>query len=174
MAVVRGDSSNHNEPAVIGVSTADGEGMGVFGQADEGSGVLGMSTDWHGVYGHSVHEHAVVGEADEGAGVVGRGKKWFGVYGHSENEVGVYGESDQFEGVRGVSHSGNHAGVVAINETGGVALYAKSPSAARSCAFFDGNIEVKYNSGIRLNNWLLDAALIEGIMNRLSKLENPR
>jgi hypothetical protein len=129
MPIVRGDSANPNEGAVQGVSTANEQAMGVYGEAANGSGVVGYSTAWHGVYGHSVKQHAVVGESDQGSGVVGIARKW----------IGVYGESAEFEGVRGLSKSADHGGVVALNEAGGTALYAKSTNDA---GVFDGSVVV--------------------------------
>ncbi|MEU7871800.1 hypothetical protein [Dactylosporangium sp. NPDC049140] len=129
MPVIRGDSANPNEGAVQGVSTANDQAMGVYGEAAHGSGVIGRSTAWYGVYGHSVSQHAVVGESDQGSGVVGLARKW----------IGVYGESAEYEGVRGLSKSADHGGVVALNEAGGAALYAKS---ANDAGVFDGNVVV--------------------------------
>src|ERR1700731_4924898 len=51
-----------------------------------------------------------------------------GLAGHSHTGIGELGESDTFEGVRGVSHSKDHGGVVAVNDSrdGGDALYGES------------------------------------------------
>ena len=48
-----------------------------------------------------------------------------GVWGDSRDAAGVYGTSALFDGVHGVSLSAQHAGVSAINDGGGIGLYAQ-------------------------------------------------
>lgn len=157
MAPIQGESSNPNEPAVHGKSTAQDQGMGVMGEATRGSGVIGTSTDWIGVYGESARfegvrgtskskDHAgvvgtneaggvaVYGAGDPGPGVIGMSTKWVGVYGETasvENgPAGVWGE-----------HKGAGIGIKAISNTG-IGLFAFSNGTA---AKFQGDIHVTGN-----------------------------
>jgi hypothetical protein len=153
MPVVRGDSANPNQPAVLGKSTAQDQGMGVMGEAARGSGIIGKSTDWIGVYGESTNFQGVHGESKnkDHAGVVGInnaggaalygegsvglqaiGKKWVGVYGETRapadvGAAGVWGDGLQGgDGVRGVSTALNKAGVAGFHLSGvGPGVYAE-------------------------------------------------
>ncbi len=121
MALVRGESSKPNEPAVHGKSTATDQGMGVMGEATRGSGVIGMSIDWIGVYGESKGFNGVLGSttADGHAGVAG--------VADSGNSNGIYGRSKNANGVVGYSSATGHSGVAGVNEDGdGPGVYGRS------------------------------------------------
>lgn len=108
MALIRGESSNPNEPAVHGKSTAPDQGMGVMGEATRGSGVIGISTEWIGVYGESAGFEGVRGTSKNNnhAGVVGTNEAGgFGVYGEGTNGTGVFGKSKGWHAVGGISES---------------------------------------------------------------------
>lgn len=166
MAVVRGDSENSNEPAVLGNSTAQSQGMGVVGRATRGSGVIGESVDWIGVYGESNNlegvrgtsknkNHAGVvginkegGEAIRGegnSGLIGIGEGWVGVYGETQAEAsvgaaGIWGDGkDESVGVKGHARAPEKAGVAGYHLTNsGPGIYGEGSPAGR----FNGNVEV--------------------------------
>jgi hypothetical protein len=79
-------------------------GTGVFGQVDTGNGVAGWTNDSSnsGVWGNNT---------SDGPGV--------GVAGSSVNGVGVLGTSTNSSAIQGTSQSSEHAGVAAINDSGG-------------------------------------------------------
>ena len=92
-----GDSSDPTVPAVKGESTSGG------------FGVLGICDVGHGVHGQSKTSRGVVGESEE----------FHGVFGKSRNNVGVAAESQNTEAMNALSHSGNHAAIIAIDDANG-------------------------------------------------------
>jgi hypothetical protein len=151
-------------PGVYGVS-AESDGIRGIGHSDAHAGVYGESDGYEGVRGvsHSAHG-GVVGVNDvpitvEGAGpgVYGTSASSYGVYGSissafvpgpavvagvwGENTgtgTGVKGTSQGGDAVAGFSSSGQHAGVSAVNDSGGFGLWARGTPAGH----FQGNVEV--------------------------------
>ena len=79
MANRKGDSSTHSVPGIVGVNTAQGDG--VWGQSDDVRGVVGVSNTGSGAWGHTVNGRAVVGVNNEDStGVCGETKKGSGVW----------------------------------------------------------------------------------------------
>ncbi|MDF0668136.1 MAG: hypothetical protein P0119_18995 [Nitrospira sp.] len=174
MALIRGESSKPNEPAVHGKSTATDQGMGIMGEAARGSGVIGVSTDWIGVYGESTNFEGVRGTSKnkDHAGVVGTneaegvalfgegsaglqaiGKKWIGVYGETQapanaGAAGVLGEGKNGgDGVKGHASGPGKAAVCGFHLTNqGPGIFGKGVPAGR----FEGDVEV--TGDIRLTN----------------------
>lgn len=128
MALVKGDSNNANDAAVLGVNTAQ-NGRGVYGESQKGYGVLGHSNEQAGVIGQSEVQYGVYGEtnAEYHAGVVGinnntSDKAGMGVLGKSKG-VGVWGESTTWNGIYGVSKSEiGGAGVLGENTGNGIGV----------------------------------------------------
>lgn len=172
MALIRGESSNPNEPAVLGTSTAPDQGMGVMGTATRGSGVIGTSVDWIGVYGESNKfegvrgtsknkDHAgVVGTNEAGgsafygegsAGLIAVGKQWVGVYGETQAQpgvgsAGIWGDGKNGgDGVKGHASAPGKSGVAGFHLTNqGPGIFGKGSPAG----FFEGNVNITGNLNV--------------------------
>jgi hypothetical protein len=97
----------------IGIAGSTDIGVAVQGSADVGVAVKGYAAGGIGVYGQS---------AANMAAIIGQN------FGADENNAapGVYGESGNADGVYGITHTSQHAGVSANNDSdGGVALGRK-------------------------------------------------
>lgn len=73
-----------------------------------------------------------------GMGVYGDSDNGYGVYGSSATSVGVSGTSESFDGISGSSTASNHAGVAAVNDSGGFGLWARGTPAGH----FEGSVQV--------------------------------
>ncbi|MEZ4733915.1 MAG: hypothetical protein R3E79_43035 [Caldilineaceae bacterium] len=188
MALIRGESSNPNEPAVHGKSTANDQGMGVMGEATRGSGVIGVSVDWIGVYGESARFEGVRGTSKnkEHAGVVGTneaggtaiygegatgiqaiGKQWVGVYGETQansdiGSAGVWGDGKNGgDGVKGHANAQGKAGVAGFHLTNkGPGVFGKGSPAG----LFEGNVVVTGSLTVR-------GVDLETLLQRIAQLE---
>lgn len=169
MALIRGESSNPNEPAVLGTSNAPDQGMGVMGTATRGSGVIGTSVDWIGVYGESNKfegvrgtsrnkDHAgVVGTNEAGgsafygegsAGLIAVGKQWVGVYGETQAQAGVGSAGVWGDGKNGGDGVKGHASAPGKSAVAGFHLTNQGPGIfgkGSPAGFFEGNVEVTGN-----------------------------
>jgi len=89
-----GDSSQQNQPGILGRNSADG--VGVNGESDGGRGVAGFSKTWQGVYGFSDSNAGVVGESNglDGVWGISNSKQHAGVSGHN----GAGGLAGSFDG----------------------------------------------------------------------------
>ncbi|KON88938.1 hypothetical protein AF332_20520 [Sporosarcina globispora] len=173
MALIRGESSNPNEPAVLGTSNAPDQGMGVMGTATRGSGVIGTSVDWIGVYGESNNyegvrgtsknkDHAgVVGTNEAGgsafygegsAGLIAVGKQWVGVYGETQAQPGVGSAGVWGDGKNGGDGVKGHASAPGKSAVAGIHLTNQGPGIrgkGSPAGFFEGDVHVTGN--IRAN-----------------------
>ena len=152
VAAVRGDnfstgpSAGQTLSGVLGVVTAQENGVGVVGAAGAGpklffgeTGVLGVTNSF-GVVGRSllgvivedggtlVAGTGVVGESDGGVGVHGVSTEGWGVIGSSRDGVGVEGTSD--EGLAGVHGSSSDRYGVYGESQNGVGVLGVSPTNA--------------------------------------------
>jgi len=114
--------------AVSGIGR--GSSDGVHGDSDSGTGIQGNSNSGPGVSGASTNGDAVTGLSQNKNGVHGTALGGGG--------AGVLGGSATGDGVRGESNSNQHAGVSAINDSGGFGLWARGNPAGH----FEGNVEV--------------------------------
>jgi hypothetical protein len=73
-------------------TTIDGNGVGVYGEADLGTGVQGVATSGTGVEGSSSTGTGVDGGSSSGYGVLGESTSNYGVIGVSATGNGVYGQ----------------------------------------------------------------------------------
>jgi hypothetical protein len=149
-----------SDPTAPGVWGESNTGPGVLGKSvrapaaipgsGESDGVQGESFR-NGVHGisHSSSDSGVWGENKGGGyGVGGSTNSNFlldpnigtaGVWGHNfGSRWGIKGTSAGGDGVFGYSWSNVYAGVSALNESGGVGVFAKGAPAGR----FDGNVEI--------------------------------
>jgi hypothetical protein len=145
--------------ATIAESGVWGEHPGLAGHAGVGIGVKGTSVSGDGVYGtgarNGVHgqtaspgDSGVWGENTGGGnGVAGSTNSAYqagasgtaGVWGSNFGSgIGVKGTSTNGDAVVGVSTSTTHAGVSAVNDSGGFGVWARGAPAGH----FEGNIEV--------------------------------
>jgi hypothetical protein len=149
-----GSSGAGQAGVVFGITSSDNGSTAISGRAygqdprfgDYSTGVSGESNQGGiGVSGAC---------AGSGPGVQGSSTSGPGVYGSSVSNAGVLGESTDFDGVKGVSHSAQHAGLSAVNDSqwigsdygnfavwatsNGTALYARGSPAA----YFEGDVKV--------------------------------
>ncbi len=177
--------------ATVGVNdnATDTAGPGVFGKS-RGTGVWGESETWMGVFGYSISTSGGAGVMGQalGAGVIGESKTWMGVYGKTEsitggagvmgehiaNGTGTVGKSKGGVGVLGVSETneGIHAetnspGTAAIatynnNPNGtGAAIFAKKEGTQGHAGFFDGDVFITGNLGVKGDITLANADFAE-------------
>jgi len=148
--------------------TAYGGGSGVHGTSENGYGVQGGSQRAEGIYGwtlqgsNGVHGKSsnsggsgVWGEnAAAGYGVSGSTNSSFvpgsgvtsGVWGNNAGSgAGVKGTSASGDGVLGVCGSNTHAGVSAVNDSGGFGVWARGTPAGH----FEGNVEITADLTVR-------------------------
>jgi hypothetical protein len=158
-AGVFGESS-----AADGVHGQTVNGAGVSGESQNGNGVRGSSAKAEGVYGETllgsngVHGKSansggsgVWGENTGGGyGVSGSTNSNFvagsgvtaGVWGNNAGSgTGVKGTSIGGDAIVGVSSSKVHAGVSAVNDSGGFGVWARGTPAGH----FEGNVEITAN-----------------------------
>jgi hypothetical protein len=110
------------------VTTVEGAGPGVYGESNWSDGVQGISH--HGGYGAKGSTNTPY---QPGPAAVS------GVWGdNSGTGIGVKGTSQGGDGVTGFSSANNHAGVAAINDSGGFGVWARGTPAGH----FQGNVEV--------------------------------
>jgi hypothetical protein len=129
----------------------DSGGTAIFGSTDSGVGVQGQSFGGAGVYGAG--STGVLGVDNTGTPDYQLADRPAGVVGHSVDNYGVYGHSANFDGVKGVSSSGAHAAVAAINTasltgalssfgvyawSNGTGVYAQGNPAG----YFQGDVQV--------------------------------
>jgi hypothetical protein len=103
---------------VLGTSS-DSKVAGVKGDATEAKGGFG-------VWGVCDTGHGVHGDSKTSRGVVGTSEGFHGVFGKSRDNVGVAAESQNAEAMNALSHSPNHAAMVAINDANGVGVQGRS------------------------------------------------
>jgi hypothetical protein len=120
-----------------------------FGRAGDGSPGVG-------VYGLSDIGSGVHGESYDGDGVSGSGDDGTGVHGLSQNADGVLGES----------RSNAHAGVSAINDSGGFGVWARG----RVGGHFEGDVEIngvlKAEGNAGVAGWFTGNVKIDGILSK--------
>jgi hypothetical protein len=150
IAVLGGD------PNVFPVSM---NGAGLIGLSDAREGIVGASSVASGVLGVSSSGAGVTGQRSSitdtsGSGVEGRGGAW-GVFGQGYGAgvkgvsmfgsagVGVHGESMDSNGVLGVSHHASNAAVSAVNDAGGIGLWAECTPGAGPAGHFRGDVTVE-------------------------------
>jgi hypothetical protein len=135
-----------------GVQGFSWPGPGVLGNSENGFGVQGTSVNGSGMHGTSETQspnHAgVLGEnVNGGYGISGSTNSYYqpgpsgiaGVWGNNTGSgTGVKGTSQGGDAVAGFSSSNGHAGVAAINDSGGFGLWARGTPAGH----FQGNVEV--------------------------------
>lgn len=68
-----------------------------------------------------------------------------GVLGVSQDGVGVRGESQNSNGVLGLSHHPVAAAVSAVNDAGGIGLWAESSALSKQAGHFEGNVTINGN-----------------------------
>jgi hypothetical protein len=103
------------------VTVTRSEGPAIVGVVDTASTVSPVKA-----------EGLLAGSADmDGVGIVG-------VHGFSNGGAGVHGRSEAHDGVQGRTTHPQHAGVSAVNEGGGIALYGRGSPAGH----FDGDVVV--------------------------------
>ena len=139
-----------------------GEHPGLPGQAGVGVGVKGTSVSGDGIYGTGAHNgvHGQTASSGDsgvwgdntggGYGVSGSTNSAYqpgasgtaGVWGsNSGSGIGVKGTSTNGDAVVGLSTSTTHAGVSAVNDSGGFGLWARGTPAGH----FEGDVEVTGN-----------------------------
>jgi hypothetical protein len=109
------------------VITVEGAGPGIYGESTWSDGVQGISRVGYGVKGST--DTAYQPGPAAAAGVWGDNKG---------SGIGVKGTSLGGDGVTGFSNANNHAGVAAINDSGGFGVWARGTPAGH----FQGNVEV--------------------------------
>lgn len=155
MAMLSGDTNALGEVGVMGVFGGDpqiedvrGYAAGVLGAAIGHPGVWGLSSGGPGVLGQVQGNQSpgVYGKSDpddanfvSGIGVFGTGAT--GVQG--QGDTGVFGQSWTGNGVLGVSHHPVNAAISAVNDAGGLGLWAESKGAQGNAAHFQGKVEVQ-------------------------------
>ncbi len=93
---------------------------------------------------------------DLGVGVYGDSDNGYGVWGACAASTGVYGTSQGSDGVKGVSAASSHAGVSAVNDSGGYGLWARgTPAVYGTSATTDaivGTSGSPQHAGVSANN----------------------
>jgi hypothetical protein len=106
---------------------ADSGGIGVLGETGDGNGdgVYGQADNGNGVYGGTAGGNGVQGSADNGTGVRGASNSGYGMYGSSSSNYGVAGTTTSGNGVYGQVAVAPQAGVVGRQQdaSGNWALY---------------------------------------------------
>src|SRR5258708_3546366 len=102
----------------VSATSTDSKVAGVKGECTGGGGF--------GVWGVCDTGHGVHGDSKTSRGVVGTSEGFHGVFGKSRDNVGVAAESQNAEAMNALSHSPNHAAVVAINDASGVGVQGRS------------------------------------------------
>lgn len=153
--------------ATIADSGVWGEHPGHPGQAGVGIGVKGTSVSGDGIYGTGAHNgvHGQTASSGDsgvwgdntggGYGVSGSTNSTYqqgasgtaGVWGsNSGSGIGVKGTSTSGDAVVGFSTSKNHAGVSAVNDSGGFGVWARGTpgvwATGTPAGHFEGNVEV--------------------------------
>jgi hypothetical protein len=122
------------------------------GQSDNPNAYLAASLAGYGGICTGVHGRNGNGspvQPNVGTGIYGDSDNGYGVYGSSVNNVGVEGTSTSGDGVLGFSSANNHAGVSAINNTGGPTAYGLWAQGSPA-GHFQGDVEV--TGDVRLLN----------------------
>jgi hypothetical protein len=136
-------ANSNSGAAVIAQSQT---GHGVFASSNQNVGVEGVSNGQDGVRGtSSSRAHAGVSAFNSGGfGVFARGTP----AGHFEGDVEINGglkaTSASGDGVLGISTSNAHAGVSAINDSGGFGVWARGTPAGH----FEGDVEISGNVAV--------------------------
>jgi hypothetical protein len=135
--------------AILGTSH---DGPGVAGESQAGNGVAGISQTGNGVLGSvsptNLQGVGVLGlSLSGGNGVKGQTNSSFepgaaanaGVWGNNTSSgPGVKGTSTSGDAIIGISTSNSHAGVSAVNDSGGFGIWARGSPAGH----FEGDLQV--------------------------------
>jgi hypothetical protein len=105
---------------------------------ENGQGGIAIKGSSFGRKGNGSPGVGVYGLSDIGSGVHGESYDADGVTGSGEDGTGVHGMSKNADGVRGESRSNAHAGVSAINDSGGFGVWARG----RVGGHFEGDVEI--------------------------------
>lgn len=144
MSFSTGTGVEGSSPSGTGVNGSSQSGTGVVGSSQTGVGVHGESQATDGIVGfsHASGHSGVWGNNDQGGtGIAGSSTSGVGVRGNSNSGTGVYGESQKADGVKGVTTTNQHAGVSAVNWSGGSGLWAGGTPAGH----FEGDVQINGN-----------------------------
>ena len=155
-------STDKTIPAILGVNTADGDGIfgqgnrGVVGVGSAGVGVEGVSESFDGVFGtaRAPGKAGVSGHHESGGiGVFGETKNGgIGVFGISDSATGVAGNSDSGDGVVGRGHQGvvgvGRAGAGVLGESDGDGVFGRGNRGVVGVADAGTGVEGNSTSGV--------------------------